>query len=145
MTSGHFSVESFDTVELRCSFPQPERWVELNVIGAAAAIPSLAALSAAERDAFTRALEEDLQPIVAGFVEHWPGGCSRRNRARGRPPTIESQLNRIQNFSSKVVPVGTLSATRADPTKWSLNGRNRDATTCAQMAESRLESGAGLS
>jgi SAM-dependent methyltransferase len=70
LTNALFSVEVFDTVELRCRFPQPERWVELNVSGAAAAIPTVAAMSVAERDALTNALEEDLQPVVDSYVEH---------------------------------------------------------------------------
>src|SRR5712692_5546362 len=46
-----------------------ERWIEFNVQGAAAAIPSVAALSPAERDALAHGLDEDLQPIVDSYVE----------------------------------------------------------------------------
>jgi len=69
VTSAGFSVESFDTIELRCRYTQPERWIEFNVQGAAAAIPSVAALSPAERDALARGLDEDLQPVVDSYVE----------------------------------------------------------------------------
>jgi ubiquinone/menaquinone biosynthesis C-methylase UbiE len=69
VTGARFAVEVFDTIELRCRYTQPERWIEFNVQGAAAAIPSVAALSPAERDALARGLDEDLQPIVDSYVE----------------------------------------------------------------------------
>ncbi len=69
VTGARFSVEVFDTIELRCRYTQPERWIEFNVQGAAAAIPSVAALSPAERDALAHGLDEDLQPIVDSYVE----------------------------------------------------------------------------
>src|SRR5260370_5244246 len=69
VTRARFAVEVFETIELRCRYTQPERWIEFNVQGAAAAIPSVAALSPAERDALARGLDEDLQPLVDSYVE----------------------------------------------------------------------------
>ena len=67
--SGGFDTPEVSSHQLEVEFQSPDRWVQLSMMAAAAAIPAFAELDADQRTAMGEDIAKSLEPVLAPYIQ----------------------------------------------------------------------------